>query len=232
MNSLKDRINLNHTIYVLSHDFLNDIISLKGLISLIKNKHLQTLNKDDLENFTLIEDTINNYEQTINRLLEYSRISTRGAPSELTNLKKIINVSLKKFNNKKLKIIWKKHINCKIKVDVNQLIYAFSCLLDNCIKFCDNPDPEITICEDTTTSSEWYIITLKDNGKGIPDELEENLFMMFRPGKHINSGLGLGLAYVQKIIERHEGEVKYNFEEKKLEISLPKYICFIGDKND
>lgn len=220
MSSLKDRINLNHTVYILSHNFLNDIISLRGLMGLVKDKHLDMWDKDDLENFHLIANTIDAYETTINHLLDYSRISTRGAPSELITVKDLANrakeeLALSGSNPTELEC------NCigKLKLDINQFIFAFKCIFNNSIKYSDTSPTKIKItCSRDTT---WYTLYIEDNGPGIPIELEGKVFMMFQPGKHSNSGLGLGLACVKKIVERHKGEVNYNFEKKRIEIFLP-----------
>lgn len=76
--SIEDRINLNHTLYVLSHDLKNDILSLSGLISLLKMRHEDIWDANDLETFTMLQEVVDNYDTLLNRLLEVSRINTRG----------------------------------------------------------------------------------------------------------------------------------------------------------
>ena len=47
---------------------------------------------------------------------------------------------------------------------------------------------------------------MADNGSGIPEEIRENLFQPFVSyGKE--TGIGLGLTVVRKIMENHGGEV-------------------------
>jgi signal transduction histidine kinase len=53
----------------------------------------------------------------------------------------------------------------------------------------------------------YAIITIADNGTGIPESLRETLFDSFKSGK--SEGTGLGLWIVREIVERHGGIVQY-----------------------
>jgi signal transduction histidine kinase len=51
------------------------------------------------------------------------------------------------------------------------------------------------------------MITIADNGKGIPDALRNTLFDSFKSGK--SEGNGLGLWIVREIVQGHGGTIKY-----------------------
>lgn len=51
------------------------------------------------------------------------------------------------------------------------------------------------------------LLEFRDNGPGIPPELEGRLFELFASGKE--GGTGLGLAIVKKIVDEHGGEIHY-----------------------
>jgi signal transduction histidine kinase len=51
------------------------------------------------------------------------------------------------------------------------------------------------------------IITIADNGKGIPEILRDTLFDSFKSGK--SEGNGLGLWIVREIVHRHGGTIRY-----------------------
>jgi signal transduction histidine kinase len=51
------------------------------------------------------------------------------------------------------------------------------------------------------------VITIADNGKGIPDGLRKTLFDSFKSDK--SEGNGLGLWIVREIVQRHGGTIKY-----------------------
>jgi signal transduction histidine kinase len=55
-------------------------------------------------------------------------------------------------------------------------------------------------------------IAISDSGQGIPEEHLEKVFAPFFSTKPKGKGVGLGLAAVQGIIERHKGELKVESE--------------------
>jgi two-component system, NtrC family, nitrogen regulation sensor histidine kinase NtrY len=81
--------------------------------------------------------------------------------------------------------------------------------------------PHIIINVDTDESS--VTVDVKDNGKGIPKEMQEKLF---RPNFTTKtSGMGLGLAIVKNIIESSRGSITYTTSERGTTfiITLPLY---------
>ncbi len=51
------------------------------------------------------------------------------------------------------------------------------------------------------------VISVHDNGKGIPEEIKPHIFEPFFTNKPMGEGSGLGLNIVKKIIEKHSGEI-------------------------
>jgi two-component system phosphate regulon sensor histidine kinase PhoR len=77
-------------------------------------------------------------------------------------------------------------------------------LLDNAIKYSAG-QPEITLI--TKTSADGLTITVRDRGVGIPPNLVSQIFQPFFRVHDRNQpsvkGFGLGLSYVQRIVESH-----------------------------
>jgi len=66
------------------------------------------------------------------------------------------------------------------------------------------------------------IISVADNGKGIPPEIQKRLFDPFFTTKE--GGTGLGLAIAERIVEKHGGLLSYKTEVSRgtiFEIALP-----------
>ncbi|HVI46199.1 MAG TPA: HAMP domain-containing sensor histidine kinase [Chitinophaga sp.] len=93
-------------------------------------------------------------------------------------------------------------------LDVNWMKDVFTNLIENAIKYADE-DPMIFISASQTNGS--IIISVKDNGIGIPEKYMDNVFeSYFRVPEHelvVPNGHGLGLSYVKEIIQLHDGSI-------------------------
>lgn len=65
--------------------------------------------------------------------------------------------------------------------------------------------PTITLT--THLDSEWVVISIKDNGRGIPAEVQMRLFDPFFTTKPVGQGTGLGLSISYQIVEKHGGQL-------------------------
>jgi two-component system cell cycle sensor histidine kinase/response regulator CckA len=57
-------------------------------------------------------------------------------------------------------------------------------------------------------AGEYVVISVADNGDGIPAEIQEKLFEPFFTTKEVGKGTGLGLSTVHTIIKEHRGIIK------------------------
>ncbi|MES2608040.1 MAG: ATP-binding protein [Pseudomonadota bacterium] len=87
---------------------------------------------------------------------------------------------------------------------INQL---FANLIDNAIKY-KSDQPLIIDISARDTGSLWEI-SIKDNGIGIAEEHQSNVFNMFKQldsRTHCDSS-GVGLAICKKIVKAHDGDI-------------------------
>jgi len=99
-------------------------------------------------------------------------------------------------------------------VRLNQILVN---LLNNAAMYTD-AHGEIKIgcrCEEHNGKRE-AVITVRDNGRGIPPELLPHVFELFTQGEDLenqrHSGLGVGLALARKLIEMHDGSIEARSE--------------------
>ena len=89
-------------------------------------------------------------------------------------------------------------------------------LLDNAVKY-SNEIPEIEVA--TARKNGHIVVSVKDNGIGIAKEHQSQIFDRFfrvpTGNVHNVKGFGLGLSYVKKIIDSHEGEIKVESAQNK-----------------
>lgn len=63
--------------------------------------------------------------------------------------------------------------------------------------------------------SDFATVKIEDNGPGIPKEIQDKIFQAFFTTKPKGEGSGLGLSIVQKIIERHHGQITFESQPGK-----------------
>jgi nitrogen fixation/metabolism regulation signal transduction histidine kinase len=93
--------------------------------------------------------------------------------------------------------------------DPHQLGRIFNNIFKNAIQAI--PDDRIgQIVVDVMMLQKSVLLTISDNGKGIPPELFDKIFSPNFSTK--NSGMGLGLAITKKIIEQFNGRIQFKSE--------------------
>ena len=100
-------------------------------------------------------------------------------------------------------------------------------LMDNAVKYRKQDEP-LDIYINTWNDHEKLYLSIRDTGQGIKKENVKKIFDKFyrvhTGNKHDVKGFGLGLAYVKKIIDMHQGDIKCESElgkGTKFTISLP-----------
>jgi len=96
-------------------------------------------------------------------------------------------------------------------------------ILTNSIQAMEESKGELVI--QTVSSAIGVKIIIKDNGKGMTQEVKEHIFDPFFTTKEVGQGTGLGLSISYGIIERHNGNIDVISEPGKgteFIISLPK----------
>ena len=118
-------------------------------------------------------------------------------------------------------------VDSAIFVDEVHFQNAITNLMDNAVKY-RKPDEPIDIYIKTWNEKDRLCFSIRDTGLGIKKENVKKIFEKFyrvhTGNVHDVKGFGLGLAYVKKIINLHEGEIKCESELGKgttFTISLP-----------
>ncbi|MBP1652254.1 MAG: histidine kinase [Bacteroidetes bacterium] len=103
-----------------------------------------------------------------------------------------------------------------VNVDRTHLSNAINNLVDNAIKY-SGELPVVNIRSSIENGN--LIVRVKDNGIGIPKTYQENIFDTFfrvpTGNLHNVKGFGLGLSYVRKIVELHDGRITVHSEPDK-----------------
>ena len=94
------------------------------------------------------------------------------------------------------------------------LVRVVQNLLANSLKFRKEDVVHINIF--AKEDDDAWTFCVEDNGVGIPKEEQQRVFALFTQGKKHSQqreGLGIGMAYVKRVIESHAGKVWLDSEE-------------------
>jgi signal transduction histidine kinase len=99
-------------------------------------------------------------------------------------------------------------------VDPNRMRQAFGNLLDNAVKYTPNGGLVVIECD---TKNEKVVVTIRDNGIGIPPTEQNRIWDRLYRGDTSRSqrGLGLGLSLVKAVVEAHAGAISLRSEPGK-----------------
>jgi len=103
---------------------------------------------------------------------------------------------------------------------IGELNQVWTNIIDNAI-FALGTNGELLI--ETTCDNKNVNVKIIDNGSGIPAEILSRIFDPFFTTKKVGEGTGIGLDLVNRIIKRHQGEVKVNSKPGRTEflVCLP-----------
>lgn len=115
--------------------------------------------------------------------------------------------------------------NIYVKADNESLIRLFNNILKNAIQAIPASNTQGKITIKISSAAHTVLIIIQDNGIGIPEAMQKNLFEPAFTTK--STGSGFGLAIAKKIVEAAQGTIWFETEENQgtsFFIELPKYI--------
>ena len=94
--------------------------------------------------------------------------------------------------------------SCFLSIDKEQWIQVLNNIIKNSIQACANrPDSQIHLR--LYNQDQTIIISVQDNGRGIPEDQKEKIFQPHFTTK--SKGSGIGLSIVKQIVENHGGQI-------------------------
>ena len=204
--------------YAMIHDMKTPLSTIFMTLNFLHTGRLDDKPDKKEKYFQIAESEADHLLTLTNKVLTISKLEKHKLEmhKEELELEPIIDKLIDKFNAKAEKPV---HF---IKDLQTEVIYAdeeffgevLSNLIDNAIKY-SKESVEITL---SSTSNEFYtILKVHDNGLGISDEDQKVIFNKYERAaagrqkrKKGSSGFGLGLNFVQQVVEAHEGKIIVN----------------------
>ena len=196
--------------YSVSHDLRAPLRAIDGYTRMIINKYGDQFNEDALAKFGVIRNSAHMMAKLIDDLLTFSRLSRKDTFMSKIDMETLIRDAWKELQADNMD----RNINLTVNSmpsgygDRALIKQVYLNLLSNAIKFTKNQNPAlIEVGGHIDGNKDVYYV--KDNGVGFDMQYYDKLFGAFQRlhSPEDFEGTGIGLATVQRIINRHEGLV-------------------------
>lgn len=194
----------------ISHEFRNPLNLIESQVALFRRERKHNIDNAE-ERLNNISYAAHHLADLFNRWLQSDRLNHEiiSAAPERIELEKW----LPEFINSIHTLYKNHHIYCVnisttvLFADVGLLKTALINLIDNATKYSKPGSPIILSTIDTP---QMIGIEVKDQGVGVPPEYSEKIFKEYFRTADVGQipGIGLGLAFVQQILDLHKGKIE------------------------
>ncbi|MDF9797583.1 PAS domain S-box-containing protein [Catalinimonas alkaloidigena] len=216
---------LDNFVYRVSHDLRSPVASCLALIDLA----LQEEDQDQIREFMKMQEkSLSKQDKFIHDILDYSRNTRKKVEPDEVNLRQLIDeiISSLSHDYRNTHCSFKLSGEGKLVCDSMRLQMVLNNLIANAFKysfFQEKPHVQIS----ASINDENTIITIKDNGIGIPDKHQKLVFDMFYRATNRSNGSGLGLYIVKEALDKMQGSIDLTSkvgEGTSISIQLPNLV--------
>lgn len=197
----------------ISHDLRTPLTSISGSASNLVTNYEKMDNASRLQTFTDIYDDSMWLINLVENLLAVTRIE--GGQVSLTLsvelMDEVITEALRHINRKSREHTIQVNSSQDLllaRIDAKLIVQVIINLVDNAIKYTPTGS---NIEIHTAKREKWIVVSVSDNGPGIPDKQKPYIFDMFYSGANkiadSRRSLGLGLSLCKSIITAHGGTI-------------------------
>jgi PAS domain S-box-containing protein len=196
--------------YSVMHDLKSPAIGIYGLTELLHKHYKDALDERGKSYCDQILKASVHVAALIEKINVY--IATKESPLKIEkiNIKDILQMVREEFAPRLAvrQVKWlEPDAMVEVKADQLSILRVFRNFVDNALKYGGEELSEIRIGHEE--SEEFHTLSISDDGAGVREGDYERIFAAFRRGETYKAveGVGLGLAIVAEIAERHGGRV-------------------------
>ena len=217
--------------YSVSHDLRAPLRAISGFSKIVLEDHSGALDAEGLRYLHLVEKSARQMGQLIDDLLTFSRTGRQALTVQTVNTAELVHACLTDLQEMRKN----RHVTINVgdlpdcEADASLLKQVWLNLLANALKYTRKRDPAvITIGSRREGDTDSFFV--QDNGAGFDMKYADKLFGVFQR-LHLADdyeGTGVGLALVQRIVQRHGGRL---WTEAKLNLGATFHFTLAGGQD-
>jgi two-component system phosphate regulon sensor histidine kinase PhoR len=208
-----ERLNADHEtfIYSVSHDFRGPLTNMVLLIELLKSASETNTKEEVNQLIEMMGKSASVMKTMINELTDITKIETSlGDNADLVEIESILEDVKFTLKDK----IYQSHAKITTSIMVAELIFSrknlrsiLYNLISNAIKYAaPTRTPEVFV--KTEKLDDYTLLSVKDNGVGIEEDKQKEIFSKFTRLRSNVEGTGVGLYIVSKMISNYGGKIE------------------------
>lgn len=196
--------------YSVSHDLRAPLRAIDGFSRKLERDYADKIDEKGVDTINVIRSNAKLMGVLIDNLLSFSRVQNTGMNIAVIDMCKLVKEAIKEIReaNKERKLNFKIAKILPGYGDLNLIRQVIFNLFENAVKFTKNKRQSV-IEMNSYMEDDKVVYCIKDNGAGFDMEYYNKLFGVFQRLHSYEEyeGTGVGLAIVQRIIQRHGGKV-------------------------
>ncbi len=209
---MKKQAALGEMAMFVTHQLRTPLVTIGGFIDQLLDPKTNAAKKK--RNLRIIRSEIARLERIMLRLTRFFRIDIKEkVPVNIQEVFKLITESLK-YRLAGRRIVLKTEVQpglTSILAEPVHLAEALRNVVENALDAL--ADGGHVFLRAYRENKDWAVISVEDNGRGIPESIKGKIFDTFVSTKE--KGIGLGLAYVKRFMEACQGKIVVDSQEGK-----------------
>lgn len=204
----QERADLDHFVYVASHDFKAPLRGIDNLAVWIEEDAGDVMNDDAKGHLQMLRKRVTRLETLLEDLLAYSRAGRQRVEIETVDVSVMIQRVVEDLNlNDKMTVKFVSDFSV-IPSPKAPLEHVFTNLIANAAKHHDLDQGSIEVFAQIDGSG--YRFKVCDDGPGIPVRFREKIFELFQTLKprDVVEGSGMGLAITKRLVQSYNGTIE------------------------
>ena len=219
----KEKKQIKALISDISHQIKTPVASANTFVQLLND---DTLSEEERKEYiAILQGSLEKLTFLVNSLVKMSRLESGiiALKPEKNSLNDIILQAVKsvysKAKAKDITIVFDCEEDYKLYLDFNWTTEAITNVLDNAVKYTQNGG---TVRLNITEYASYLRLDITDNGIGIPEEEQAQIFNRFYRGKYSAGvdGVGIGLYLTRDIMNKQKGYIKVISDETRTTFAL------------